>query len=64
VPSSVSPPRPLSKAESGRLGALAKWGDRYVPVKVRLDDLTIPQRRLVVALVEAAKAEQASGGDG
>lgn len=47
--------RKLSKAEAGRLGARAKWG---APRIVRLDSLTNEQRRLVLALVEAAKASQ------
>ena len=51
---STSPP--LTKAEAGRLGARRRWGE---PRIVRLDDLTAPQRRLVLALVEAARSEQA-----
>lgn len=42
------------KARAGRIGARRRWGD---PGVVRLDDLTPPQRRLVLALVEAARAE-------
>lgn len=38
---------------SGRRGAQRRWGD--TPRVVRLDDLTADQRRLVVALIEAAK---------
>lgn len=39
---------------AGRKGARKRWGD---PGVVRLDELTPPQRRLVLALVDAAKAE-------
>jgi hypothetical protein len=42
--------------ESGRLGARRRWGT-HAPKIVRLTDLTEAQRRLVVALIEAAKAE-------
>ena len=38
--------------ESGRRGARKRWGE---PVTVRLDQLSAPQRRLVLALVEAAE---------
>jgi len=50
--SRISDPR---KVAGGRLGARRRWGPE--PRVVRLDDLTPPQRRLVLALVEAAKAE-------
>ena len=43
------------KSRAGRLGARARWGD---PGVVNLTDLTPAQRRLVLALVDAAKAEQ------
>jgi hypothetical protein len=43
-----------------RLGARAKWGPGYVPIKIRLDDLTLEQRRLVLALVAAARASKAA----
>jgi hypothetical protein len=42
--------------EAGRRGAERRWGPE--PRIVRLDELTAPQRRLVLALVDAAKAEQ------
>lgn len=42
-------------AAAGKKGAQRRWGPE--PRVIRLDDLTPPQRRLVVALVEAAKAE-------
>lgn len=43
----------LSKADAGRLGARARWrGERRV---VNLADLRPEQRRVVLALVEAAR---------
>jgi hypothetical protein len=42
---------------AGRLGARARWGP---PRVVRLDDLSPEQRRLVLALVDAARAGQAA----
>ena len=44
-----------SPRERGRMGARRRWGAE--PRVVRLDELTPAQRRLVLALVEAAKAE-------
>ena len=43
--------------EAGRRGAVRRWGPE--PRVVRLDDLTSPQRRLVLALVDAARQETA-----
>jgi len=43
------------KQRAGQLGARRRWGE---PGVVRLDQLTAPQRRLVLALVDAARAEQ------
>ena len=48
----VLPKNPVL-VEAGRRGAERRWGLRRV---VRLDDLTSEQRRLVLALVDAAKA--------
>lgn len=45
------------KVEAGRKGAEARWG---VPRTVRLDELTPAQRRLVLALIEAAKESNAA----
>ena len=50
-------PGKLSKAEAGRLGARKRWGEQ--PRVVRLDELTNHERRLVIALIEAAKAADA-----
>jgi hypothetical protein len=43
-----------TKVRAGKLGARARWGE---PRVVRLDSLTSEQRRLVLALVDAAKKE-------
>ncbi len=40
--------------EAGKRGARSRWGEQ--PRLIRLDSLTSEQRRLVVALVEAAKS--------
>jgi hypothetical protein len=53
VPGAKNPRR----IAAGRIGARNRWGD--TPRVVRLDDLTAPQRRLVLALIEAAKSERA-----
>jgi hypothetical protein len=42
------------KVRAGSIGARRRWGERRI---VRLDDLTAPQRRLVLALVDAARKE-------
>ena len=52
--------KPLTHSERGRLGNIKRWGSDQ-PRSVRLDDLSTEQRRLVVALVEAAKAAKADG---
>ncbi len=44
-----------ASVESGRRGAQRRWGE--TPRVVRLDELSPPQRRLVLALVDAAKKE-------
>ena len=44
---------------AGQAGMLARWGPE--PRVIRLDDLTAAQRRLVVALVNAARKEAAPG---
>ena len=45
-----------TKARAGRLGARARWGE---PRIARLDDLTPEQRRLVRALIDAAREQAA-----
>lgn len=52
----VSATKDPVKVRAGSIGAHARWGD--TPRVVRLDDLSSPQRRLVLALVDAARAEQ------
>jgi hypothetical protein len=54
--STDSPTKDPAKVRAGQLGMRARWGP---PRVVRLDDLTPEQRRLVLALVEAAKAPPA-----
>jgi hypothetical protein len=44
------------RRRAGQAGLRARWGD--TPRVVRLDDLTAPQRRLVLALIAAARAER------
>jgi len=46
-----------AKVRAGHIGARTRWGD--TPRVVRLDELTAPQRRLVLALVDAARQEAA-----
>lgn len=49
----MAKPQPMTKAEAGRLGARSRWGGD--PRVVRIGDLTSDQRRLVLALVAAAR---------
>jgi hypothetical protein len=51
----VSATKDPIKVRAGQTGARKRWGEE--PRVVRLDDLTPAQRRLVLALVEAARAE-------
>jgi hypothetical protein len=51
----------LKKTAAGQLGGRAHWADGARRRIVRLDDLTPDQRRLIVALVDAAKADVAHG---
>jgi hypothetical protein len=51
----VSATKDPTKVRAGTIGAKKRWGEE--PRIVRLDDLTPPQRRLVLALIEAARAE-------
>ena len=45
--------RDPQKVAAGKASAEKRWRPKRV---VRLDDLTAPQRRVVIALIEAAKA--------
>lgn len=47
----------MSFVDAGRLGAKKRWGEE--PRVVRLDDLAPAQRRLILALVNAARHEAA-----
>jgi len=47
------------KVRAGQLGARTRWG---LPRVVRLDELTAEQRRLVLALVEAARGSEKAAG--
>lgn len=47
----------MPRSERGKRGAERRWGPPGTRV-VRIGDLSAAQRRLVIALVEAAKAEQ------
>jgi len=58
VPSSVIQPTPAS--QRARIAARARWGERRV---IRLDTLTPEQRRLVLALVDAAQQKAAPAGN-
>lgn len=46
-----------TKVRAGTIGARARWGP---PRVVRLDDLSAQQRRLVLALISAAREEAAT----
>jgi len=48
----MTEPKNPRRVAAGRKAATVRWGDQRV---VRLDDLTPAQRRLVLALIEAAK---------
>jgi hypothetical protein len=50
-----SPAKNPTKVRAGTIGARQRWGPE--PRVVRLDELTGPQRRLVLALVDAARKE-------
>jgi hypothetical protein len=52
VAPSVAPLKDPAKVRVGMLGARARWGE---PRTVRIDDLTPDQRRLVLALIDAAR---------
>jgi len=67
-PAAPAAPRPkhlpIGRAEGGRLGCRRRWDRDAIarglpagPRVVRLDSLTEPQRRLVLALVAAAATE-------
>ena len=49
-----STPRPLTHQERGHLGAVKRWADH--PGPIRINDLTVDQRRVVLALIAAQRA--------
>ena len=54
MPSSAVQAKNPDKVAAGIAGARARWrGERRI---VRIDELTFEQRRLVLALIDAAKA--------
>lgn len=63
VAGSFDSPAKLTKAESGLRGARKRWSNPANRRSVRLDDLTPSQRRLVLALIDAAKSETHSAAD-
>ena len=52
-------PKDPRRIAGGLKGARKRWGERRI---VRLDGLTAQQRRMVLALVDAAKHEAAAEG--
>ena len=52
----VSTSKDPAKVAAGKAGAVARWG---APRRLQLGDLTPDQRRLVLALVEAAREANA-----
>ena len=54
LPSPDKDPRAVAR---GKKGMATRWGGGHVAAHLRLGDLTVPQRRLVLALVAAARAE-------
>jgi hypothetical protein len=53
----MSAAQTLTRHEAARKAARARWGD---PRVIRLDGLTADQRRLVLAMVEMARATDAA----
>lgn len=51
---------PLTPAERGLRGAEKRWSDPANRKVVRLDSLTIEQRAVVLALVDAARSAKAA----
>lgn len=54
-------PNPMSREDSGRIGARRRWGD--TPRTVSIRDLDPDTRRLVVLFVEAAARADAKRRD-
>lgn len=51
----VSAVKDPAKVRAGQASAIARWGPE--PRIVRIDDLTPPQRRLVLALIDTVRKE-------
>ena len=60
----VSAVKDPQRVAAGRRGMEVRWGNPANRKTVRLDSLTPDQRRLVLALVDAAKAAPADGSAG
>ncbi len=54
MPEAVLASKDPTKVRAGRIGAEARWGPLGTRT-VKIGDLTVEQRRLVLALVDAAK---------
>jgi hypothetical protein len=52
----VSETKDPVKVRAGTIGARARWAD-HQPDRVKLSDLSSEQRRLVLALIAAARSE-------
>ena len=57
---STTPTKDLRKVPGGKARAAQRWSNPENRTSVRIDELTPDQRRLVLALVDAAKAGKAS----
>jgi hypothetical protein len=60
VPEAVLVSKDPEKVRAGKLGAESRW---HQPKVVDLGELSPPQRRLVLALVDAARSEKAAPGE-
>jgi hypothetical protein len=58
MPGAVSLSKDAAKVRAGQIGSARRWGDPANRRVVRLDDLSVPQRAVVLALVDAAKASR------
>jgi hypothetical protein len=63
APADPAPAKNPRRVRAGLAGAAKRWGEGP-PRVVRLDDLTGPQRRVVLALIDAARALSVPAGQG
>jgi hypothetical protein len=56
-----NPKKELTQAERGMRGAASRWGKPENRKWVRLDDLTLEERGVVLALVALARNRKAAG---